>query len=86
MIDARRKRRVLQVPLCEAAEALASHDMCPEDRIDLMRMIDSWDPRWKRIMFRIYVRRDKIRDVASDEKMSPWGLTRAIRKKIKVSS
>lgn len=85
MVDARRKRRVLQVPLCEAAEAVAAHDMDPEARIDLMRMIERWDPRWRRIMFRIYVRRDKIRDVAADEGMSPWGLTRAVRRKIRTS-
>jgi len=86
MVDASRKRRILQVPLCEAAEAIVSHELDPEDRIDLMRMIENWNVRWKRIMFRIYIRRDKIRDVAADEEMSPWGLTRAIRRKIKSSS
>jgi len=81
MIDARRKRRVPQVS--GTPEAAVAKGLEPEDRLFLVRVAESWDPRWRRIMFRVFVLQDRIRDVARAERMSPWGLTRAIRRKIR---
>jgi hypothetical protein len=55
----------------------------PDIKIELMQRIENWDNRWKQIMFRIFVKGDQISDVAKDEDFTPWGLTRAVRRKLK---
>jgi len=60
-------------------------DFCPNPdfKIELEQRTKSWDDRWKSIMLRIFVSGDLIADVAKDENFTPWGLTRAIRRKLK---
>jgi len=82
MIDSGRKRRVQCIPFEEGADALLTRGIAPEDRIAVMRVVESWSPRWRRIMFRILVKQDRVKDVAMDEGMSAWGLTRAAKKRI----
>ena len=53
-----------------------------EDKIDLMKKIECLDNKWRCIIFRLFIINDRIADVANDEQMTPWGLTRAVRKKI----
>ena len=54
----------------------------PTDKIDLIRKIQCWDEKWRRIMFRLFISEDNIANVASDENITPWGMTRAVRKKL----
>jgi len=54
----------------------------PIEKIDLLKRIQNWDNKWRRAIFRVFIGGDKISDVAKDEGMTPWGLTRAIRKKL----
>ena len=56
-------------------------DIDPCDKIELEQRLEGWDGRWKNIIFRLFVFGDKVSDVAREEGMSPWGLTRAIRRK-----
>jgi hypothetical protein len=55
----------------------------PSDKIELMNRIKGWDDRWKEIMIKLFVNGEKIFTVASSEDMTPWGLTRAVRRKLK---
>lgn len=54
----------------------------PIKKIDLIRRIQCWDEKWRRAIFRIFISEDNISDVAADECMTPWGLTRAVRRKL----
>lgn len=54
----------------------------PSENIDLLERTKEWDNKWKNIMFRIFVLGENINIVASDEDMSAWGLTRALRRKL----
>ena len=54
----------------------------PIEKIDLIRKIQCWDNKWRRVMFRIFINEEKVGEIAKDEKMTPWGLTRAIRRKL----
>ena len=60
-----------------------AHIYDPDIKIELLQRIKSWDDKWKHIMFRIFVKGDQISDVAADEDFTPWGLTRAVRRKLK---
>jgi hypothetical protein len=81
MIDL--KRRVsLPCQDTDMAEVSAPPRMCPEDEIDLARELDRLGERWSCIMRRILVDGEQIGDVAKDEHMSPWGLTRALKKRL----
>jgi len=53
-----------------------------EEGIDLAREIGNLDERWGRIMRKIFVDGEKIGEVAHSENMSPWGLTRVLRKRL----
>jgi RNA polymerase sigma factor (sigma-70 family) len=57
--------------------------LTPHISIELSQRTKSWDAQWKQIMVRIYVEGDSIANVAKDYGYTPWGLTRAIRKKLK---
>jgi hypothetical protein len=81
MIDI--KRRV--PPTCQVEDitcVAAPQQIGPEEKIDLKREIDYLGKRWGRIMCRIFVDGEQIGDVAYDEHMSPWGLTRALKKRL----
>ena len=60
-----------------------AHFHNPDTRVELLQRIESWDNKWKNIMFRLFVRGDQISEVAKDENFTPWGLTRAVRRKLK---
>ena len=47
-----------------------------EDKILLNKLTENWSQKDKRIVFRIVIKEDKIRNIAKDENMTPWGLTR----------
>jgi DNA-directed RNA polymerase specialized sigma24 family protein len=69
---------------CHAEPCIAfpSHKVGLEEVIDLDRELGSMDGRWSRIMKRIFVEEERIGDVAKDESMSPWGLTRALNRRL----
>lgn len=70
--------------LCYLDEAnLCIYDSDPNIKIELLQRIKGWDDTWRNIMFRIFVKGENISDVAESEGWTPWGLTRAIRKKLK---
>lgn len=79
MLDIRRGHRRMFVDLPDIP---ATQVMGPEDAIDLAKAIGDLGERWGRIARRIFVEGERIGDVARDERMSPWGLTRALRKRM----
>jgi hypothetical protein len=83
-IDAyRRSIRGRTKYLCYVDELSYSfHCYDPDLKIELIQRIAAWDDRWRNIMFRIFVKGDKISGVAKDEDFTPWGLTRAVRRKL----
>jgi DNA-directed RNA polymerase specialized sigma subunit len=54
-------------------------------RIELTQVTDNWDDKWKNIIFRIFVKGESINDVAASEKITRWGLSRAIKRKFKAA-
>jgi DNA-directed RNA polymerase specialized sigma24 family protein len=78
MIDIRRGRQMIRVDLSDIP---IPQTIDPEDAMDLVRGIEALGERWGRIARRIFVEGERIGDVARDEQMSPWGLTRALRKR-----
>ena len=54
----------------------------PANRMDVIRRTEGWDEYWKDIMFRLFVNEENIASVASDAGMTPWGMTRAVRRKL----
>lgn len=84
MIDKFRKKRVY-IQLADSVEEELSLDINLNNKIDLIKRSSCWDDKWKNVMIRIFVNEDKIQDVAQDVGMSPWGLTRAIRRKLEVA-
>ena len=82
MIDMKKKKRVLLFYTDTIDDNNAAYDNL-EMRLDLAQRIKSWDAKWKDIILRIFVNGDKISDVAEDEDMTPWGLSRAIKRKLK---
>jgi len=81
MIDLKR-RAPLQRQTVDVAELAAPQRIGLEEEIDLARELDRLGERWSRIMRRIFVDGDQIGDVAHDENMAPWSLTRALNKRL----
>lgn len=80
MIDFRRRARPSF--RADSTELAAPRRIGPEEKIDLGREMDNLGERWGNIMRRILVEGEHIGDVAKDESMSPWGLTRALNKRL----
>lgn len=80
MIDKTRKRKC-KVVQCDVENKVCG-SMSVDEKMDLMQRTSIWDDKWKNIITRIFVNGDKISDVANDEHISPWGLTRAIRRQL----
>jgi RNA polymerase sigma factor (sigma-70 family) len=53
-----------------------------EDRMDARRALARWGERWGRIMVSIFVEGRSISEVAEHEGMTPWGLSRAIKRRV----
>lgn len=53
-----------------------------ELKLDFEKRIKVWSPEWQAIMVRLFVDGEKVQDVARDTGMTPWGLTRAVRRKL----
>lgn len=79
MIDLWRGRRLTQATMVDMA---APQGIGLEEAIDLAREFGRLGERWSRIALRILVDGERVVDVAHDEGMSPWGLTRALRKRM----
>jgi len=84
MVDKVRKaglrgRTQLLVVVDDASFGFEEDPIC---RMELERRTEHWDDKWKTIMVRLFVSGEKISDVAADEGMTPWGLTRAVRRKL----
>lgn len=82
LIDVSRKNDPLKGRCNYELQDICYNPINPVDKIDLIRRIQDWNEKWRRIMFRLYINNDKKSDVAKDEQMTPWGLTRAVRKKL----
>lgn len=87
LIDYSRKRDPLRgrcnyMAMIDDLGCLYYDPLDPAEKIDLVRRIQCWDEKWRRAIFRIFISEDNIADVAHDENMTPWGLTRAIRRKL----
>jgi DNA-directed RNA polymerase specialized sigma subunit len=80
MIDRLRKRvhKTMEIDL----DMHASMEMAIDERLDLTMRTGMWDDQWQEIMVRLFVNGDRVMDVAADKQMSPWGLSRAVRRKL----
>lgn len=65
---------IAHVPLCCEPDQM--------NKVEVMQCTQNWDDRWKRIMFRLFVEGEQINKVAQEEDITPWGLTRAVRRKL----
>lgn len=77
-----RRRLPLPRQTADLSELAGPIRIGPEEAIDLERAMESLGERWARIMRRILVDGEQIGDVAHDEHMSPWGLTKALNKRL----
>ncbi len=55
----------------------------PEDKIAITRIVNNWNPKDKRIVFKLILKEESIKDTAKSENMTPWGLTRRFSKIMK---
>lgn len=53
------------------------------NKIDIMARTSVWNNKWKSIIFRVFINGEAISSIAKEENMSSWGLSKAIRKKLK---
>lgn len=79
MIDIRRGRQPIHT---ELPDIPVPQTMSPEEVIDLANAIGDLGERWERIARRLLIEGERVGDVAREEQMSPWGLTRALRKRM----
>jgi DNA-directed RNA polymerase specialized sigma24 family protein len=79
MIDIRRGRRL---PYVELRDIPVPQIIGTEEAIDIAKAIGELGDRWGHIARRILVEGESVGDVARAERMSPWGLTRALRKRL----
>lgn len=56
-----------------------------EAKIELEQRTNGWTNDWKELMCRLFVDEDLIKNVADDLQMSPWGLTRLVRRKLEAA-
>jgi DNA-directed RNA polymerase specialized sigma24 family protein len=80
MIDLGRSQQPIRIGMAHMAEP---QGIGPEEAVDLARSIDRLGERWGRVVRRILVDGERVADVAGDERMSPWGLTRALRRRLR---
>lgn len=78
MLDVCRRARCLERLEQEPAET----DFDPENRIDLQRALTRWEERWQRIIFGIVIEGRSMAETAETEDMTPWGLSRAIKRRL----
>jgi DNA-directed RNA polymerase specialized sigma24 family protein len=78
MSNLRRKRRCYYM----LEDELMSSHISLEDRFDIWRDIKKWSKRWRHIVFRVMICGESVTDVACDEGMPSWKLTRMIKKHI----
>lgn len=71
------KKNFIQLP-----KELESFDDNPINNIELNKRVEAWDLKWKNIIFRLFVIGEKVNVVASSEGMTPWGLSRAVHRKL----
>lgn len=81
------RNRMVDMYRCSRAMEKIEHDGLAaggslEDRIDAWRALERWGERWGRIIFSVLVEGRSISDVAKQEGMTPWGLSRAIKRRI----
>lgn len=57
----------------------------PDDAMDARRILARWGERWGRIMFGIFVEGRSISEMAEREGMTPWGLSRAIKRRMELA-
>jgi len=84
IIDSSRKKKdPIKYSCFYNCEKIANEQQCVIMKIDILKCIEKWDYRWRSIIFRVFIKEDPIGIVAKDENITGWGLTRAIRKKLK---
>ena len=84
LIDSSRKAKVRNKMVCVDCFENIEQKFCdPINKIDLNNALNNYDCKWKNIILRIFVNGESISAVAKDEGMSPWGLTRSLRRKLK---
>jgi DNA-directed RNA polymerase specialized sigma24 family protein len=87
LIDCSRKKDPLRsryhnIMMYEDIDDFYYNPIDPIEKIDIIRRIQCWDKKWRKAIFRVFINEDNISDVARDENMTPWGLSRAISKKL----
>ncbi len=87
IIDFSRKRNLLgkMTHMVMIDDAWNADHSRASRKIELTQRIEDWDDRWKNIIFKIFVKGESINDVATSEKMTRWGLSRAIRRRFKAA-
>jgi DNA-directed RNA polymerase specialized sigma24 family protein len=84
LVDLSRKKDPLKTR-CDPVnnEKISYEQVSPSDKIDILKYISCWDEKWRTILFRVIINEEMISTVAEDFNITPWGLTRAIRRKLK---
>jgi len=84
-IDNYRKAAIIRgrIKYLDYIEKAMPYTYDPGIKIEVLQRSESWGDKWKTIMLRIFINGDQISEVAKDEGFTPWGLTRAVRRKLK---
>lgn len=78
IIDYSRKKDPLKNPI----NYDGLYEVNIEEKLDIMKKIKKLDEKWRVVVFRIFINGDKIAEISKDINMTPWGLTRALRRKL----
>ena len=82
IIDNYRKRKIRRNVsyVGDMWDVLDGH-LDPTQKIEVLQRTSSWDDKWKKIAFRVFVREESISSIAKEQGVSSWGLTRMMKKK-----
>jgi RNA polymerase sigma factor (sigma-70 family) len=56
-----------------------------EEGIDIRRALRRWGERWSRIMTGMFVEGRTVSEMAEREGLTPWGLSRALRRRLELA-
>lgn len=85
MIDLKKNKKILHANETDEDGDIFSRAVDLDKIIDINRKMNKLDKKWSNIIYRMFVEGEHIKDIAQEENMSPWGLTRALRKKINLT-
>ena len=80
MVDVCRRTRDMDALSAE----VPAQGRSPEDLMDARHALGLWGERWGRIMVGVFVEGRSISEMAKHEGMTPWGLSRAIKRRMEL--